>query len=305
MTAPFRVLGDPGRPYPFVPKRRTMTSQEILRAMAFDPHRPWEHARLQAIHRQQAARRGVGEPTVEQQLLEWSLGTERPKDPEVTTHDNPARLGDVKRSPRTLTAGDLEFVRTFEGVDPGSVAAQDVRLLAELEASAETAAERRVVARVLEPVRRHHDRKQEEAGLLTEIARHTPSGWRSARVRDAWLPVLTERISEEQRAEIEPQLAGLPPDVQEKTLRSVEADARQQASDRIHELWAGLDAEANAKVDAARRRLSALASGADPESSAVLPRDDSDLEDARRRGREAREARDAGTEAFAGMRTIS
>jgi hypothetical protein len=297
----FQVIGS--GPNPFAPQQRTLTSAEILRALSFDPSDSMDHGRLRAMRHRLDSRRGLGGATVEQQLLEWSL-TFEPKDPEVRHHDNPARIRDRRPTLRTLTLGDVEFVRSFEDADPKSVSAEDVKLLAELEASAQTESERRVVARVFGPIRRYHDRKEEEAELLTEIARHTPSGFRCAKVREAWQPVLAERLAEEARAETEPQLAGLPADVREKTLRSVEADAQQEAVAKIRDLWATLDSEAHGRVKAARERLSALATGAEPASSVVRTPEDSSLQEGRRRGREAREARDARADAFANFRTV-
>ncbi len=53
----------------------------------------------------------------------------------VSTHRRiDRRLQDAKRERRALTPGDLEFVRTFEGTEPSKVPAEDVRLLAQLEA---------------------------------------------------------------------------------------------------------------------------------------------------------------------------
>jgi hypothetical protein len=298
----FRVIGD--RPNPFAPQQRTLTSAEILRALSFDPNDSMGHGRLRAMRQRLDSRRGMGSATAEQQLLDWSLTVE-PKDPEVKHYDNPARIRDRRPSLRTLTVGDLEFVRNFEGADPKTVSAEDVKLLAELEASAQTESERRVVARVFGPIRRYHDRKEEEAELLTEIARHTPSGVRSTKVREAWQPVLAERLAEEATAEIEPQLAALPPDLRDKTLRGVKADAQLEADKNIRELWASLDSEANGRVKAARERLSALATGADPQSSVIRTAEDSSLQEGRRRGREARETREARADAFANFRPVA
>jgi hypothetical protein len=133
-----------------------------------------------------------------------------------------------------------------------------VRLLAQLEAAAESESERRVVARVLDPIRRYHDRKEEEAELHYEIARHQPSGWRCATVRDLWEPVLAERLAEEVRAELEPQLTGATPEVRRKMLAAAESDAKAGARERIRGLWADLDGEANDKVATAKGRLSKL-----------------------------------------------
>ncbi len=298
----YRVLGE--GPDPFAPSQRTLTSEEILRLLAYDPNDPMEHGRLAGHRRRLEDRRGIGAPTTEQQLIDWML-TVQPKERERRFHDNPARIRDREPSRRTLTLGDFEFVRSFEGADPKAVSAEDVKLLAELAAAAETESERRVVERVFAPIRRYHDHKEEQAELLDEIERNTPSGFRSAKVREAWEPVLAERLAEEQRAEIEPQLAALAPDVRDKTLRTVDAEARRQAQQRIRDLWAGLDAEASANVRAARERLSALTSGADPQSSAIRTAEDASLEEGRRRGREAREARQTqAADAFAGFRRI-
>lgn len=298
----YRVLGD--GPDPFAPKQRTLTSEEILRALSFDPNRSMDHGRLAGIRRRLDSSRGMGGPTTEQQLLDWVLSVQ-PKDPELRIHENPARIRDRLPSRRSLTQGDFEYVRSFEGADPKAVPAEDVKLLAELEAAAETESERRVVARVFDPIRRHHDYKEEQAELLNEIDRNSPSGFRSAKVREAWQPVLAERLAEEARAEIEPQLAELPTDVRDKTLRSVQADARQQADQRVRDLWARLEAEATGRVKAARERLSALTAGADPQSSAIRTADNSSLEEGRRRGREARETREARADAFANFRTLA
>lgn len=297
----YQVLGGPD---PFGPKQRTLTSEEILCALGLDPNDSMDRGRLRAIRHRLDARRGMGGPTSEQELLDWTL-TVAPKDPEPRVHEYPARMGDRRPSRRSLTQGDFEFVRSFEGADPKAVPAEDVKLLAELEAAAETESERRAVARVFAPIRRHHDRREEEAELRNQIDRNTPSGFRSAKVREAWQPLLAERLAEEARSEIEPQLAELPPDVREKTLRSVEADAHQQAQQRIRDLWAGLDAEAGGRVKAARERFSALAAGADPQSSAIRTADNSSLEAGRRRGREDRKAREAALDAFADFRPAS
>lgn len=306
MTTPFRYIGAQVGPDPFAPKRRTLTSVEMLRALSLDPNRDFDHGGLRGILHRLTSVQGISGPTQEQRLIEWALQVEPKASTLPTTYENPARLTDGRRSPRALSPGDLEFVRSFEGAQPESVLPADVKLLAELEAVAESPAERRVVSRVLEPVRRVHDRKEEEAGLLYEAARHSPSGWRCATVRDAWEPVLAERLAEEARAELEPQLAGVSPALREKTLSTVEEDARREARSQIQRLWGNLDNEAAQKVNAARTRLSALALGADPVSSAPV-RNDPDaagIEEGRRRGREAREEREAKTDAFADFRRV-
>ncbi len=299
----FQVIG--GGPNPFAPKRRTLPSADILKVLSWDPNRDIDHGRIRGTLHRLTSVRGIEGPTEEQKLLEWSMKVE-PKHPEPETYDNPARLNNWRRRPRALTQGDFEFVRTLEGVEPAKVSREDVRLLAELEAAAESDSERRVVARVLRPIRRLHDRREEEAELRNEVARHRPSGWRCPTVRDAWTPVLAERLAEEARAELEPQLARLPADVREKTLGAVEEDARREAQTKVRELWAELDGEAARKVNAAQTRLSALALGADPVSSATVHSDPGTggIEEGRRRGREAREAREAKADAFAGFRRV-
>lgn len=299
-----RVLG--GGPDPFSRPSRNLDSAGVLRALSLDPYHDVDHARLDAIRRQLEARRGLGEPTREQQLLEWSLQVE-PKRPEMRTYDNPARLSDHERTQRALSQGDLEFVRSFGDVEPDKVPAEDVRLLAELEVVAQSESERRLVSRVLAPIRRFHDRKEEEAGLLTELDRNAPSPWRSDVVRDTWAPVLAERLAEEARARLVPQLEGISAEVRDTTLRGVEADAHAEAQRQIRELWSTLNTEANANANVARERLSALASGADPASSSAVRSepDAAGLEDARRRGREAREPLQAEADAFADFRMLA
>lgn len=295
----FRVIG--GGPNPFtVPKQRTLSSDEILRVLSLDPNHDMDHGRLRAkLHQLQTGRYGRG-VTREQELLEWAMGVE-PKRPSKDPYDNPARLTE-KPSSRQLSIGDFEFVRTFDGADPKTVSAADVKLLAQLEAAAESESERRVVARVLGPIRRHHDKKEEEAELHYEIARHQPSGWRCATVREAWEPVLAERLAEEVKAELEPQLTGATPEVRQKMLATAESDAKAGARQRIRDLWAELDGEANEKVATAKARLSELARGADPASSVISHRDGGGIEEGRRRGREAREAREA--DAFAKFQKV-
>ncbi|HEV2809764.1 MAG TPA: hypothetical protein VGV93_05115 [Acidimicrobiales bacterium] len=149
-----------------------------------------------------------------------------------------------------------------------------------------------------------HERKEEEAGLRNTIAQHKPSGYRCSVIADAWVPVLAERLAEENRAELEPQLAGLSAEVREKTLRTVERDAEREARDRVSGLWRQLDGEAAEKVNAAQARLSALTLGADPASSAIRTSENSSLEEGRRRGREHRKAREARADAFTSFRSI-
>ena len=302
MTQTFRTLGGVG-PDPFAPKKRTLPSADILRVLSWDPNHSMDHGRLRAIHHRLNSVRGTDVPTPEQNLLEWTL-TVQPKRVEPESYDNPARLQDAQRERRALTPGDLEFVRTFEGAEPSKVPAEDVRLLAQLEATAQDESERRVVARVLGPIRRHHDRKDEEAQLRNTIAEHKSSGYRCSVIADAWVPVLAERLAEENRAELEPPLAGLPAHVREKKLRPVERDAEREARDRVSGLWRQLDGEAAEKVNAAQARLSALTLGADPETSAIRTSETSSMEEGRRRGREHREAREARADAFADFRTI-
>ncbi len=298
----FRVIG--GGPNPFaVPKQRTLSSEEILRVLSWDPNRDMDHGRIRAkLHQLETGRHGRG-VTREQELLEWAMEVEPKRPSEDQAYDNPARLTE-KPSPRQLSIGDLEFVRTFDGADPKTVSAADVKLLAQLEAAADSESERRVVARVLSPIRRVHDRKEEEAELHYEIARHQPSGWRCAIVRDAWEPVLAERLAEEVRTELEPQLTGATPEVRQKMLATAESDARAGARQRIRDLWADLDGEANEKVATAKARLSELARGADPASSVIARRDGGGMEEGRRRGREAREAREAKADAFANFQKV-
>ncbi|HSH61273.1 MAG TPA: hypothetical protein VK988_16855 [Acidimicrobiales bacterium] len=262
-----------------------------------------DHGRIRGwVHKLQAGKFLFG-VSREQELLEWAMEVQ-PKRPLANqAYDNPARLRE-KPSPRQLSIGDFEFVRTFDGADPKTVSAADVKLLAQLEAAAESESEHRVVARVLDRLRRYHDRKEEEAELHYEIARHQPSGWRCATVRDYWEPVLAERLAEEVKAELEPQLTGATPEVREKMLRTAESDARASARQRIRDLWAHLDGEANEKVATAKARLSELARGADPASSAIARRDGGGMEEGRRRGRAAREAREARADAFANFQKV-
>lgn len=298
----FRVIGD--GPNPFAAKRRTLTSDEILRVLSWDPNRDMDHGRLRAVHHRLESGRGLGGRVREQELIEWALNVE-PKRPLVDQiYDNPARLADWRREKQALSPGDLEFVRTFDGADPRTVSFDDVRHLAELEVTSESESERRVVGRVLAPIRRHHDRKEEEARLRGEIARHTPSAYRCAAVRDAWLPVLSERLAEEARQNLEPHLVGLPADLRETTISTAEQDAHLSAQTQVKDLWARLNSEVGEKISVAQQRLSALASGGDPESSAPIRSNTNGLEEGRRRGREAREAREATGDAFAGFRML-
>lgn len=303
MAWDFQVIG--GGPDPFAPKPRTLTSEELLRVIALDPHDDMDYARLRYFRRLVDSRRGIGAPTREDELISWSMTVE-PKRPEVrSSYTNPARLSDHSRESRQLTQGDLEFLRLIEGVAPGDVPAEDVRLLAELEVTAKTPTERRLVGRVLNPIRRHHDRKEEEAGLLNQIAENTPSVWRSQPVREAWLPVLTERLAEEARVKLEAELAGVSTDVREKVLGGVDAEARTEANQRISELWRNLEAETATRASAARQRLSELATGAEPESSAPAPLDlEPGVEDAQQRGREFADNHQSKVDAFAGFRSI-
>lgn len=299
----FRVIG--GGPNPLaVPKQRKLSSDEILTVLSFDPNDEMDHGRIRAwVHKLQAGKFLFG-VTREQELLEWSMQVEPKRRLEREVYDNPARLSDPKRNPRPLTLGDFEFVRSFQGADSKDVPAGDVRHLAELEAAAESYSERSVVARVMDPIRRFHDLKEEQVALTSEIARHQPSGWRCATVREAWEPVLAERLAEEVRAELEPQLAGATSEIRDKMLRTAESDARAGARQRIRDLWADLDGEANEKVATAKARLSELAQGADPASSAIARRDGGGIEEGRRRGREAREAREAKADAFANFQKV-
>ncbi len=297
----FRVIGGGPNPFPVL-KQRTLSSDEILRVLSWDPNRDMDHGRIRAkLHQLETGRYGRG-ATREQQLLEWAMGVE-PKRFENRAYDNPARLAE-KPSPRQLSIGDFEFVRNFDGADPTAVSSADVKLLARLEAAAESESDRRVVARVLNPIRRHHDRREEEAELHYEIARNQPSGWRCATVRDLWEPVLAERLAEEVRTELEPQLRAASPELRDKMLATAESDAKAEARQRIRDLWAELDGEASEKVTRAKARLSELARGADPASSVIARRDGGGIEEGRRRGREAREAREAKADAFAGFQKV-
>ncbi len=291
-----RPIGD--GPNPLAPPPQKLSSREILRLLALDPYRSMERGRLRATRdRLQDGRRGGGR-SAEQQLLDWSLSVE-PKRDTVERYDNPARINGPRPRQRSLSLGDFEFVRSFDGADPSTVSVDDVKHLAELEAAAESQSDRRVVARVFGPIRAHHDRREEEAELRSQIARHQPSGWRSRAVLEAWEPVLAQRLAEEARAELEPQLRGVAAEVREKTLAAAESEAKAEARQRIDELWADLDAEASERVATARARLAALAAGADPTSSAIALLESGGMEAGRRRGREDREEREARNKAFA------
>ncbi len=297
----FRVIGGGPNPFPVL-KQRTLSSDEILRVLSWDPNHDMDHGRLRAkLHQLETGRYGFG-VTREQQLLEWAMGVE-PKRFENRAYDNPARLAE-KPSPRQLSLADFEYARGFNGADPKTVSAADVRLLAQLEAAAESESERRVVARVLGPIRAFHDKKEEEAELHYEIARNQPSGWRCATVRDLWEPVLAERLAEEVRTELEPQLRAASPELRDKMLATAESDARAEARQRIRDLWTELDGEASEKVTRAKARLSELARGADPVSSVIARRDGGGIEEGRRRGREAREAREARADAFGNFQRV-
>lgn len=293
---PFRMIGSDAS-WPPPPPAATVTSERLLQTLAYDPQDPMGNARLRGLSRVLEGRR-KGRPRTTVHELVDTLGRMEPVPYQVVEYDNPMRLrSDVPK--RALTAADFEFLRCFDGVDPAAVSAEDAALLAELEAAADSETARRVAARLVDPVRCHFDRLEEQAQVRNELAQARPSNVRSdPKVLNVVAPILAEQIAGERRAQLENELQGVSPELREQTLTAVDGDSQREARDKLKELWGRLEDDKARRREQATARLSELARGADPQTSKPEPRTSAKLEDGRRRGREHREQREMQVAAF-------
>jgi len=311
MTAPFRSLD--GRDILALQPPFTLTPAELVEVSTIDPSNAVDSARLRGLRHRVARRSRSGHATDDSRLIDWlleSFPTTAPK-PKPALYDNPARL-DGPRQQRSLAPGDFEFVRTLATERPERAAPEDVRHLAELEAAASSESERRVVGRVLAPIRRHHDRLEEESTLRHELA-SVPTPVRRPAVTAEVTKLLRLRLAEERRAELEPAIASAPAHLREQLVRDLVTEvssAERAATPMLQARWAEADAQVAQRTTEGQRRLTALVLGADPVSSSNLPPfPDPALQAARERGRAHAEQRsidrDGHPNAFAGFRSLT
>jgi hypothetical protein len=264
------------------PPTPKMSTDDLLRVLAMDPSDRLAQGRLKALRTRLS--HGTSLRTPDRELIDFMLATE-PVDVVPAVHDHPMRLRGAPPKPRALTAGDFEFVRSIKDKPPASVTAAEARLLAELEAVAQSNTERHVIGAVADPVRRHHDRLAEEGPLRARVERASRQvPFHSTAVESRVLPLLVDRMAEEARAELAPELANAPDEVRERALAAAESDAQQQARGALHELWRLSAAERAAERDAAQARLTGLAQGSSPKSTKP-PATSPALEDGRERAR--------------------
>ncbi len=258
-----------------------LAGAELLEVVSRDPRDPLHRGRLRALLAR-LQRESYGRPTPQRPLLEWMLAQAEGS----SSYDHPMR-GPVNGRPRALTVGDVEFLNSLRGVPPAHVSAQDAALLHELDAVAESSTERRLVAQVVDPVRRHHDRCAEEAQLRATVARQP---WHSPENRLLALQWVEDAMVAEARARLNAQLQpGTRDDVRERIEHEAIEGARGLARAGMEEAWVTGDPRLAVEREAARARLSELARGADPRSSKPAGPSRA-LEDGRERARKERGA---------------
>jgi hypothetical protein len=271
-----------------------LSSAEVLRLAAMDPSDRVTRGRLRA--QLTRLRRAAGSANVpDRRLLEYMLTAPPAPAPDYTPPANPMRLTGRRPSPRALTTGDIEYLRTFDGVDPASVSDDDAALLAELEAVASSPTERRLVERVVDPIRAHFDRQEELPGhRLTVETTSRAVAFRTPAVEPVVLPLLEERLAAEACAEVERQLDGASEEIRASTLAAVADQASARAVRAFPAAWSSAEQRRIAARDAAQARLDALAAGAPPKrpskpapavSSAEEAGRERARDDLRRRGR--------------------
>lgn len=203
-------------------------------------------------------------------LLNW-LANEQPPEPPVAPdrYVNPMlAVPDGPRQP--LTSEQLAFLERFRGATASMVSAEDAAELARLEQVAESGAGQRLVAEVVAPIRRHHDRREEEAELRAELDRLRPSSWRSRRDN---LPVLAGWVGDVMADEAETALReylvpGTPPEIAAELVAGCRTAALSSAHQRLAEIWDAAEADLAAQRSTLEERLLHLAWGGDPKSSA-------------------------------------
>ena len=129
---------------------------------------------------------------------------------------NPCELRqDPERGAKVLDANDRAWLDTL---DQTTLSDDDARVLTAWYADVDSRSERALIDRVLGPVRRRHDRAAEQAQLRPVLARGTRTvpcrdqGWRKA-----WEDLLGERMAEEAKVALFPQLRGGSPRTPERS----------------------------------------------------------------------------------------
>lgn len=190
-------------------------------------------------------------------------------------HANPARV-EGRRTPRPLTAADIEWLRMLDP-DPAKLTDDDVRTLAEMERDAATQSDLRLVRAKLGGRRRELDLAEERAAKQAAVDRAAALSSRATRadiVRDGLVAVLASFLQDDRRREVDASVAD---DALRERLYLTDDDARRQAHETVTALWDAADAATLQEAQRAQERLDALAAGADPQSSAyVVRRSDTD-----------------------------
>lgn len=239
---------------------RRLTLDELEQALRLDPTDSHDRGRLRALRA-----RVDDDLAPEARLIDAQMQMpKRPCPPAPAA--NPARLTRPIARSEGLSPSDLEWIRRLPS-DPKDFADDDVRRLAELEAGAASESDCRLLATVLGPARRIHDRREEETRLAHQLAeaRHPRSTPAIARLAEA---ALRDVLTREARATVEREVG---PAFRARALVLAEDEAHREAAERIHTLEAQRSAELAAREAAADKRLLELHRGAEPESSEPPP----------------------------------
>lgn len=243
-------------------RRSRATSAELVELLTLDPGRQYDRGRLKA---RRASLEGD-----DRTLVDKILALCEPTTDAAAPLTHPMALDRAPKRRGGLNAGDLKLLDDLRAAAPSAISDTDARIVAELEAVAETSAERRLVAQVAEPLRRHHDRRLEEAQLRTTVADAArPVGWRT--LESAALPLLADRMTEEALAQVANDLkdAGVSRETVERMMDDAATLAERNARDVLTGAWRAAEDERNSRKAAAEFRLSELALGKPPKSSAV------------------------------------
>lgn len=238
-----------------------LSSGELLELLADQPAPGTARAKLAA------ARRSGGSPQVP--LLEWLADQPQPEPPVTPEPYANPMLATTREAPRPLTAEELAYLDRFRGVAPSQVSIEDASELARLELLAESGAGQRLVADVVAPLRRHHDRLAEEAELRAELARLRPSPWRQRQENlEALATWLAETLANEAEADLRRHLTDdTPSDLTEQLVAVARAGATPAAQKLLRDRWDREEGELSHRRAEVEQQLLHLAWGGDPKSS--------------------------------------
>lgn len=255
---------------------------ELLRLLETDPRNAVDRGRRKAILRRLAG--------PDAQLAGQLLGAVDPQPDDHVLPPHPMVL-DAGSLPerRPFGPGDVELLREIGAKPPAQVTAEEARLVAELEATAETSGDRHLVARIAGPLRRHTDIAREKEQLhATLAAASTTVRWEDL-ARTA-LPALTDRLVEDAIVELVENLgAGTPRATLDQVAENTAAAVRETARAALRTAWETTSAARPQRRAEAEQRLRDLALGGDPASPSPSPASFGDA--GRRRAQRERAAR--------------